>query len=98
MYRADRFSRVNHSDRAPVVFTVIVSAVLLVAIACGVRSDQKKGDSTVTAVTPQAAPATTPAANGTVLDSGRIVPENVTFASAEAAYDERHFVEATESF
>jgi Tfp pilus assembly protein PilF len=98
MYRADRFSRVNHSDRAPVVFTVIISAVLLVAIACGVRNDKKTGDTTVTAVAPQAAPATTPTANGTVSESGHVVPENVTFASAEAAYDKRHFVEATESF
>jgi len=98
MYRADRFSRVNHTDRTPLVITVIASSVLFIAIACGVRQDLKQGDSTVAAVKPPAAPATQPTANGTVVDSTHLMPENVTFASAEAAYNKRRFVEATESF
>jgi tetratricopeptide (TPR) repeat protein len=98
MYRADRFSRVNHTDRTPLVITVIASSVLFIAIACGVRQDLKQGDSTVAAVKPPAAPASQPSANGTVVDSTHLMPENVTFASAEAAYNKRHFVEATESF
>ena len=98
MYRADRFSRVNHTDRTPVVFTIIVSSVLFIAIACGVRQDLKQGHSAVAAVKPPAAPAAEPTANGTVIDSAHIAPEKVTFASAEGAFNKRHYVEATESF
>jgi Flp pilus assembly protein TadD len=75
MYRADRFSRVNHTEQGPVLVTVGVSLVLLVAIACGVRGDKKKGDSSVAVVTPPAVPASTPpTAAGDVMEAGTVAP------------------------
>ena len=74
MYRADRFSRVNHTEHGPVLVTTGVSLVLLVAIACGVRGDKKQGDSTIAVVTPPAVPASTPpSAAGEVTEAGSLV-------------------------
>jgi Flp pilus assembly protein TadD len=74
MYRADRFTRVNHTEQGPVLVTVGVSLALLVAVACGVRGDKaKKGDSTVAVVTPPTVPATTPpGATGEVMEAGSV--------------------------
>jgi len=75
MYRADRFSRVNHTEHGPVLVTAGVSLVLLVAIACGVKGDKsKKGDTAVAVVSPPAVPATTPpGATGEVTEAGSVM-------------------------
>lgn len=75
MYRADRFSRVNHTEHGPVLVTAGISLVLLAAIACGVKGDKtKRGDTTVAVVTPPAVPATTPPGAGVeVTEAGSVM-------------------------
>ena len=94
MYRADRFSKIEHSDRGPVIVTITAVSILAIAIACVARGD-KKIDTSVSATPPAAAPKL--AVAGEVADSQR-APQTVTFADAESAYDKRHYREATESF
>lgn len=102
MYRGNRFTQATKSDRVPVAITLGVSLMLVVGIACGVRSGDKNktGDSTVTTgqTTPTASPK--PAVADNTIDSanGHIVPQNVTFGAAEAAFTKHHYAEATESF
>lgn len=94
MYRADRFSRIEHADRGPVVITVTAVSILAIAIACVARGD-KKIDTPVSSTPPAVAPKL--AVAGEVADS-QSVPQIVTFAEAKSAYDKRHYREATESF
>ncbi len=95
MYRANRFSQSTQADRGPIVFTVITVATLIVVVACGVHGDKQQKDTTVASSVPAVAPQ--PAVAGTV-DSNHVVPQNVTFASAESAYSKHHYREAAESF
>lgn len=94
MYRADRFSRIEHADRGPVVITITAVSILAIAIACVARGD-KKIDTPVSSTPPAVAPKL--AVAGEVADS-QSVPQTVTFAEAKSAYDKRHYREATESF
>lgn len=98
MYRGNRFTQPK-SDRTPIWFTVGITGVLFTVIACGVRATDKKkvGPDTVTTTTKDSTPIQ-PTAAGKVIDAGHIVPQNVTLASAEGSYNERHYVEATEAF
>ncbi len=95
MYRADRFTRVEHSNRGPVVATVsILIIVAAFALACGTDRDEKKTDPTVQQPT---TPSTPPTVGGEVAQSNQ-PKQVVTFASAQDAYTKHHYREATESF
>ena len=94
MYRTDRFSRIDHPDRGPILVTVAALSILAVAFACVARGD-KKIDTPVSSTPAAAAPKL--AVAGEVADSQH-VPQMVTFADAQAAYNKRHYREATESF
>jgi Tfp pilus assembly protein PilF len=94
MYRTDRFVRIDHPDRGPILITITALSVLAVAFACVARSD-KKVDTQVTSPAPAAAPKL--AVAGEVADSQH-APQIVTFGDAQAAYNKRHYREATESF
>jgi Tfp pilus assembly protein PilF len=94
MYRTDRFTRIDHPDRGPILITIAALSILAVAFACVARSDKKIDtpvSSTPAAVAPKLAVA------GELADSQH-VPQVVTFADAQAAYNKRHYREATESF
>lgn len=94
MYRSDRFIRIDHPDRGPILITFTALSILAVAFACVARSD-KKIDTQVATTQPAVAPNV--AVAGEVADSQH-VPQVVTFAGAQSAYDKRHYREATESF
>ncbi len=100
MYRGNRFTQTTTSDRTPVWFTVGITGVLFVVIACGVRGGDKKKVGPDTVTTTKDSTPTQPTGAVKPIDSagGHIVPQNVTLASAEGAYNERHYVEATEAF
>ena len=94
MYRSDRFIRIDHPDRGPILITITALSILAVAFACVARSDNKvdtQVSGTPLAVAPKLAVA------GEVADSQH-VPQVVTFADAQSAYNKRHYREATESF
>jgi Tfp pilus assembly protein PilF len=91
MYRADRFTRVDHSSRFPVTLTVCVLAAIGAGLACGDRDTTTK-DTTVSTV-----PAKQPAVGGEVQGSP-VSHEPVTFASAQDAYTKHQYREATDSF
>jgi Tfp pilus assembly protein PilF len=94
MYRSDRFSRIDHPDRGPILITITALAILATAFACIARGDKKIETvaSTTSAVAPKLAVA------GEVADSQQGAPQIVTFADAQTAYGKRHYREATESF
>jgi Tfp pilus assembly protein PilF len=94
MYRADRFSRIEHTDRAPIMITITAVTILAIAVACIARGD-KKVETTITSTPPAVAPKL--AVAGEVTDSQQ-APQIVTFADAQTAYTKRHYREATESF
>ena len=94
MYRTDRFSRIEHTDRGPIIITITAVSILAIAIACVARGD-KKIDTTVSSTPPAAAPKL--AVAGEVADSQQVL-QVVTFGDAQAAYNKRHYREATESF
>lgn len=94
MYRTDRFSRIEHADRGPIIITFTAVSILAIAIACVSRGD-KKIDTPVSSTPPAVAPKL--AVAGEVADSQH-VPQVVTFADAQAAYNKRHYREAAESF
>jgi len=96
MYRTDRYSQIEHTDRGPILVTLSAVAILAIAIACVARGD-KKVDSTASSGAPVVAPKL--AVAGEVADSQQTsAPQVVTFAQAQSAYDTRHYREATESF
>ena len=68
MYRADRFSRIEHSNRAPVVVTAFIVLVLAVALACGTNRSNTKTDTTVLK---PATPSTQPTVGGDVAQSSQ---------------------------
>ena len=90
MYRADRFSRIDHSNRGPFVFAVCLVVVMGVAIACNAGRDKTKTETTSKVPTAQ------PTAAGEV--TPHVVQQTVTFASAQDAYDKHHYREAAASF
>ena len=77
MYRADRFSRVNHVDRTPVVITLPAAMIVGVAIACVSRDASAKKPTTT--------PVVQPPVGGEVVNPTPIVQPPVTFASAQDA-------------
>jgi Tfp pilus assembly protein PilF len=91
MYRADRFSRIEHSSRGPMVFAVCLVLVAAAALACATRDNQR--NDTTAAVKP-----TQPTLAGDVTDSPKVVQHPVTLASAQEAYSKHHYQEATASF
>ena len=94
MYRTDRFVRIDHPDRGPILITITALSILAVAFACVAHSD-KKIDTQTTSTPPAVAPKV--AVAGEVADSQH-VPQVVTFGDAQSAYNKRHYHEATESF
>lgn len=97
MYRADRFSKESHSERAPMVLATLVAAGwLALGVACAAGEKDKQNESVAKTTAPTVAPQ--PAVAGEVIDSGTVVAQNVTLASAQEIYRKHHYVEATESF
>jgi len=94
MYRADRFSQVNNSWRTPLIVTAVSLSVITFVVACRSRRE-KKVDTTVSS-TPGAI--VTPQSSSGEVDSVRTEPPVVTFAAAQAAYSQRKYAEAAESF
>jgi Tfp pilus assembly protein PilF len=99
MYRADRFSRMNHSNRTPVIVTGVALSLLAIVSACVSRGEKKKLDTSTSAtasavVTPTGSPE---AASGEV-DSARTQQPIVTFAAAQTAYTQRKYGDAEQSF
>jgi Tfp pilus assembly protein PilF len=94
MYRADRFTRIEHSNRGPVVVTAAILIIITAfALACATDRDEKKTNPTVvTPTTPS-----TPTSGGEVAQSNQ-PKQVVTFASAQDAYTKHHYREATASF
>lgn len=95
MYRADRFSQLHHSSRTPLVVTTGALWIVVIVSACVSRGEKKKVDTTVSSaapavVTPQTAPGE--------VDSLRTEPTVVTFASAQAAYTQKKYGDAEQSF
>jgi Flp pilus assembly protein TadD len=90
MYRADRFSRIDHSNRGAIVFAVVTVLTLAVAVSCS--SGRKSKDTTV-----QKSDTQQPTVAGEVADS-HVVHQEVTFASAQDAYAKHHYREAAASF
>jgi Tfp pilus assembly protein PilF len=96
MYRADRFSRLDHSGHTPAIVTTVALSIIVIVSACVSRGDKKKVDTTTLSTQPAVV---TPAesASGDV-DSVRKEPLVVTFASAQSEYTQRKYGEAEESF
>src|SRR5690348_13409682 len=94
MYRADRFSPITRSSRTPAIATSITLTIVAVVTACMSHGDKKKVDTTVATQPPAVVTPDTSA----VLASGDVAPVTVTFASAQAAYTQRKYAEAVQSF
>jgi Tfp pilus assembly protein PilF len=95
MYRADRFTRIEHSNRGPVVVTAaILIVVAAFALACGTDRNEKKMANPVLKPT---TPSTTPTSGGEVAQSSQ-PKQVVTFATAQDAYNKHHYREAAGSF
>jgi Tfp pilus assembly protein PilF len=96
MYRADRFSRLNHSGHTPAIVTTVALSIIVIVSACVSRGDKKKVDTTALSTQPAVVtPAETAAGE---VDSVRTEPPIVTLASAQSAYTQRKYGEAEESF
>ena len=93
MYRADRFSRIEHSNRGPIVFTTCLVLVAAAALACATRDNQKKDTTSMVK-----APTTTQPSLAGEVDSQKGVQQPVTLASAQEAYSKHHYQEAAASF
>lgn len=96
MYRPTSLSRDNQSTRADIAIAAAAILTISLAVACSSYRTPDTPDSTSSSNVKAAGP--TVAAAGEVVDSSTIVTPAVTFASAQAAYNERHYREATESF
>jgi len=94
MYRADRFSQVNNSWRTPLIVTAVSLSVITFVVACKSRRE-KKVDTTVSSAT---GAIVTPQSSSGEVDSVRTEPPVVTFAAAQAAYSQRKYAKAAESF
>lgn len=99
MYRADRFSRMNHSSRTPAIVTAISLSVVAIVSACVSRGEKKKVDTSTSTTTSAVVTPTgsSEAASGEV-DSARMQPTIVTFAAAQTAYTQRKYGDAEQSF
>lgn len=95
MSRADRLSRMNHSNRTPLVATTAVLWVVAIVTACVSRGDKKKVDTTASTVAPAVV---TPQAMSGEVDSVQTPAPVVTFASAQTAYTQRKYGDAEQSF
>lgn len=95
MFRADRFSRSQSNDntRFPVVLGVAIIVFTVIGVACSVDDDRSK-PTTTTASVPAVAPAVTDSAQPPT----SVASAPVTFASAQEAYTNRHYSEATAAF
>jgi Tfp pilus assembly protein PilF len=94
MTRTNRVAQTyRQPDRGPAFITGASTLLLIAAFACGVKND--KTSSTVVAVDSGTIAQPTPTkVEGTVAT----IPENVSFATAESAYAERRYREATDMF
>jgi Tfp pilus assembly protein PilF len=96
MYRADRFSRTDHSGHTPAIVTTVALSIIVIVSACVSRGEKKKVDTTALSTPPAVV---TPAETATgEVDSIRKETPVVTFASAQTAYTQRKYAEAVESF
>lgn len=97
MLRNTRFTQTSRPiDRAPVIFTAAAIIVLTAAFACAVKSDKQRDDTIVSTTTsPVVVKADTAAGDVQPL---LVIPEDVSFATAESTYNQRRYREATAMF
>jgi Tfp pilus assembly protein PilF len=100
MSRTDRFAQLNQTNRTPVIITIVALSTLAIVAACVSRGDEQKVSTTAAAATVSApaVPAGSPEPATGEIDSPRVTPTVVTFASAKAAYTQRKYDEAEQSF
>ena len=97
MLRSTRFTQPKSAiDRAPIMFTAAAIIILTAAFACAVKSD-KQDEKTVVSTT-QPTVVTTPDTAAGEVQPLIVVPENVSFATAESTYNQRRYQEATAMF
>lgn len=95
MYRPNRTSRINDSHRTPVIVTAVAASILAIASACMSRGEKKPVDTTASSQPPAVV---TPTGSPGEIDSVQTEAPIVTFASAQAAYTQRKYGEAEQSF
>jgi tetratricopeptide (TPR) repeat protein len=95
MYRADRFSRNNRSNRTPAIVTAVALSIVAIVGACVSRGDKQNVDTTTSSTAPAVV---TPEAVSGEVDSVRTEPPIVTFASAQTAYTQRNYADAQQAF
>lgn len=101
MSRTNRFAQTfDRPSRIPVALSAGAALLVGVLVACGTKGERKPDDtvisSTDTAIVTQPESAQPPIAVGSMQQGGEAV--NVSFASAESLYQQRHFDEATTAF
>ena len=96
MLRSTRFTQPRSAiDRAPIMFTAAAIIILTAAFACAVKSDKQEKDALVST---QPTVVTTPDTAAGEVQPLIVVPENVSFATAESTYNQRRYQEATAMF
>lgn len=95
MNRADRFARMNHSSRTPLIVTTLGLWIVVVVGACVSRGEKKKADTTTSST---ASAVATPAVVSGEIDAVRPAPTVVTFASAQTAFTQRKYGDAEQAF
>jgi Tfp pilus assembly protein PilF len=96
MSRKTRFTETfGPHDRRPLIVPALAALALAVVISCGEKEDTSS-DTTVYSATPAVVTDTSPTED--VIESGRLVPTDVSFKTAESAFEERRYAEATKMF
>lgn len=96
MPRNTRFTETfGPHDRRPLIIPAVAALTLAVVISCGEKEDTRV-DTTVYSAIPAVVTDTNPVEP--VMESGRLVPTTVSFATAESAFAEGRYGEATRMF
>jgi len=101
MSRTNRFAQTfDRPSRVPVALSAGAALLVGVLVACGTKGERKPDDtvisSTDTAIVTQPESAQPPIAVASMQQGGEAV--NVSFASAESLYQQRHYADATTAF
>jgi Flp pilus assembly protein TadD len=96
MPRTTRFTETfGPHDRRPLVIPALAALGLAVFISCGEKKETQDTTTTISAA-PSVVTDTIPTED--VIESGRLVPTNVSFADAESAFTQHRYTEATRMF
>ena len=99
MSRYSSFNPTHGLDRAPVMFTAATVIVLATAFACAVKSDDQSAQNEQKPVaTAEPVVVTKPDTATGDVEPLLVIPENVSFATAESTYNDRRYREATSMF